>query len=90
MMLTRLTSVATLIETKQQSATTSFSTQILKFSRHSSSRHDARVESHTHAKNTIIKKTSPAKSNIFALNKTKNAYRLFSSDYWNWQTDKLV
>jgi len=32
LMLTRLTSVATLIDTKQQSATTSFSTQILKFS----------------------------------------------------------
>ena len=32
LMLTRLTSVATLIDTKQQSATTSISTQILKLS----------------------------------------------------------
>jgi len=32
LMLMRLTPVATLIDTKQQSATTSFSTQILKFS----------------------------------------------------------
>jgi len=31
LVLTRLTPVATLIETKQQSATTSFSTQILTF-----------------------------------------------------------
>jgi len=26
----------------------------------------------------------PAKSNIFALDKTENTYRLFSSDYQNW------
>jgi len=32
MMLTRLTPVATLIDTKQQSATTSFCTQIVTFS----------------------------------------------------------
>jgi len=32
MMLTRLNPVATLIDTKQQSATTSFNTQIVKFS----------------------------------------------------------
>ena len=50
LMLTRLTSVATLIDTKQQSATTSFSTQILTFSWHLCNRRDARVESHTHAK----------------------------------------
>jgi len=34
LMLTRLTPVATLIDTKQQSATTSFSTQIVTFSWH--------------------------------------------------------
>jgi len=33
------------------------------------------------AKRTIIRKELPAKSNIFALNKTENAYRLFSCDY---------
>jgi len=90
LMLTRLTSVATLIDTKQQSATTSFSTQILTFSWHLCNRRDARVESHTHAKTTVIRKKLPAKSNIFALNKTENTYKLFSSDYWSWQTVKLV
>jgi len=43
LMLTRLTLVATLIDTKQQSATTSFSTQIVTFSWHLCSRRDARV-----------------------------------------------
>jgi len=50
LILTRLTAVATLIDTKQQSATTSFSTQIVTFSCHLWNRRDARVESHTHAK----------------------------------------
>jgi len=36
------------------------------------------VYGHTHAKRTIIRKTLPAKSNIFALNKTENTCRLFS------------
>jgi len=72
--------VATLIDTKQQSATTSFSTQKVTFSWHLCNRRDARVESHTHAKRTIITKKLPAKSNTFALNKTENTYRLFSSD----------
>jgi len=79
LMLTRLTPVATLIDTKQQSANISFSTQIATFSRHLCNRRNARVESHTHAKRTIIRKKLPAKSNIFALNKTDNTYRLFSS-----------
>jgi len=46
LMLTRLTLVATLIDTKQQSATTSFSTQIVTFSWHLCSRRDARVVRH--------------------------------------------
>jgi len=50
LILTRLTPVATLIDTKKQLATTSFSTQIATFSCHLSNRRDARVESHTHAK----------------------------------------
>jgi len=50
LILTLLTPVATLIDTKQQSATTSFSTRIVTFSCHLWNRHDARVESHTHAK----------------------------------------
>ena len=37
-----------------------------------------------------MRKKSPAKSNIFTLNKTENTYRLFNSDYENWQTVKLV
>ena len=41
LMLTRLTSVATLTDTKEQSGTTSFSTQILTFSLHLRSRRDA-------------------------------------------------
>jgi len=41
LMVTRLTPVATLIDTKQQSGTTSFSTQILTFSLHLRSRRDA-------------------------------------------------
>ena len=81
LMLTRLTPVATLIDTKQQSATTSFNTQIVMFSWHLCNRRDARVESRTYPKRTIIRKKLPAKSNLFALNKTKNTYRLFSSDY---------
>jgi len=32
-------------------------------------------------KKTIIRKTLPAKSNIFVLNKTENTYKFFSSDY---------
>jgi len=72
LMLTRLAPVETLIDNKQQSATTSFSTQIVTFSWHLCNRRDARVESHTHAKRTIIRKTLPGKSNIFALNKTEN------------------
>jgi len=80
-MLKRLTPVATLIDTKQQSATSSFNMQIATFSWHLCNRRDARVESHTHDKRTIIRKKVPAKSNIFALNKTENTYRLFSSDY---------
>jgi len=47
-------------------------------------RRDARVESHTHAKRTIIRKKLPATSNIFALGKTENTYRLFSGDHQNW------
>jgi len=53
-------------------------------------RRDARVESYTHAKRTIIRKKSPAKSNISVLSKTENIYRLVNSDYENWQTVKLV
>jgi len=40
-MVTRLTPVATLIDTKEQSGTTGFSTQILTFSWHLRSRRDA-------------------------------------------------
>jgi len=43
LMLMRLTPVATLIDTKQQSATTSFSTHIVTFSWHLCNRRDARV-----------------------------------------------
>jgi len=89
-MVTRLAPVPTLIDTKQQSATTSFSTQIVTFSWHLCNRRDARVENHTHAKRTITRKKLPAKLNIFALKKTENTYRLFISDYWNWKTVKLV
>jgi len=32
-------------------------------------------------KETLIRKTLPAKSNIFVLNKTENTYRFSSSDY---------
>jgi len=71
LMLTRLTPVATLIDTKRQSATTRFSTQIVMFSWHLYNRRDARVESHTYAKRMIIRKKLPEKSNIFALNKTE-------------------
>jgi len=49
LMLMRLTPVATLIDTKQQSATTIFSTQIATFSWHLCNRRDARAESQTHA-----------------------------------------
>jgi len=85
LMLTRLTPVATLIDIKQQSATTSCSAQKLTFSWHLCSRHDARVKSHTIAKcqHTIIRKKLPSKSNtgLFALNKTENTYGLLSCDY---------
>jgi len=64
LILTRLTPVATLIDTKQHSVTNSFSTEIVTFSWHLCNRHDARVESHTHAKRTITRKQLPAKSNI--------------------------
>jgi len=67
--------------TKQQSATTSFSTQIVPFSWHLCNRRDAQAESPTHAKRTIVRKKLSAKTNIFALNKTENTYRLFNSDY---------
>jgi len=73
--------VVTLIDTKEQSAATSFSTQIVTLSWHLCNRRDARVESHTHAKRTIIRKKLQEKSKIFALNKTENIYWLFSSDY---------
>jgi len=43
LILTRLTPVATLIDNKQQSATTSFSTQVVTFSCHLWNRRDARV-----------------------------------------------
>jgi len=56
-MLTRLTPVATLTDTKQQSATTCFTMQIITFSWHLCNRRDARVESHTHAKRTILGKS---------------------------------
>ena len=81
LMLTRLTTVTTLIDTKQQSATTSFSTQIVTFSWHLCNRRDARVDSHTYAPRTIIRKKLPEKSNIFALNKTENSSTLFRNDY---------
>jgi len=74
LMLTSLIPVATSINTKQQSATTSFSTQIVTFSWHLCNRRDARVESHTNAKRTIIRKKLPAKSNIFALKINENTY----------------
>ena len=65
-MLTRLTPEATFNDTKQQSATTSFNTQIVAFSWYLDNRRDARVDSHTYAKRTIIRKKLPTKSNIFA------------------------
>jgi len=52
-MLTRLTPVAILIDTEQQSATSQFSTQIVTFTWHLCNRRDARVASHTHDKWTI-------------------------------------
>jgi len=61
LMLTRLIPEAILIDTKQPSATTSFSTQIITFSCHLCNRRDARAESHTHARRTIIRKKLPAK-----------------------------
>jgi len=70
LMLMRLNPVVTLIDTKQQSATASFSTQIVRFLLHLCNRRDARVEGHTNAIRTITRKTLPARSNIFALNKT--------------------
>jgi len=42
---------------------------------------DAPAESRTHPKRTIIRKKLPAKSNIFALNKTEKTYNVFSIDY---------
>jgi len=65
LMLTRLTPVATLIDIKQQSATTCFSPQTVTFSWHLCNRRDARVESHIHAKRTIIKKKLPAWNQIY-------------------------
>jgi len=53
-------------------------------------RRDARVESHSHAKRTIIREKLPATSNIFAWNKTENIYRLFSTDDENWKTVQLA
>jgi len=61
LMLTRLTPVATSIDTKQQSAAITFSTQIATFLWHLCDRRDARIESHTHAKRTIIRKKLPGK-----------------------------
>jgi len=81
LILTILTPVETLIDTKQQSATTSFSTQIETFSCHLWNRRDARVERHNHAKRNDCWKSLSAKSNIFALKKTENTSRFFSSDY---------
>jgi len=51
LMLTRLNPVATLIGTKQQSATTNFIMQIVTFSWQLCNRRDARVETHTMPKN---------------------------------------
>jgi len=51
LMFTRLTAVSTLIDTKQQLATISFSTQIATFSWHLCNRCDARVESFPSQKN---------------------------------------
>jgi len=75
-MLTRLAPVATLVDTTQQSGTTSVSKQTVTFSWHLCNRRDEPVESHphTHAKRTIIWKTLPAKSNKFAFNQTENTY----------------
>ena len=56
LMLTRLTPVVTLIDTKQQSVTTSCSTQMVTFSAHLCNRRDARAESHAHAKRTLLGK----------------------------------
>ena len=90
LILTRLSPIGNIIDTKRQSATISFSAQVVTFSWHLCNRRDARIGSHTHAKWTIIRKKFPAKSNIFALNKTENTYRLLSSDYQTWQKVKLV
>jgi len=56
-MLTRLTPVATSIDTKQQSATTSFSTQIVTFSWHLciGVMHE---QSYTHVKRRLLGKSS--------------------------------
>jgi len=54
LILTRLTPVATLIDTKQQSATTSFSTQIVAFSCHLWNRRD--VESYPCQKKRLLGK----------------------------------
>jgi len=56
LILTRLTPVATMIDTKQQSATTRFSKQIGTFSWHLCNRRDARVESHTNVKKRLLGK----------------------------------
>jgi len=70
--LTRLTPVATLIDTKQQSATTTFSTQVVTFSCHLCSRRDARVESHTHAKRTIIRKKVTREIKYICIEQNRN------------------
>jgi len=57
-MLTRLTPVATLTDTEQQSATTSFSTQKVTFSWHWCNRRDARVESYPCQKNYCQEKVT--------------------------------
>jgi len=82
-MLTRLTPMATLTDTKQQSATTSFSTQIERFRDICAMgvMHEYGVIPMSTVQRTIIRKKLPAKSNIFALNKIENIYSLFSSDY---------
>jgi len=51
--------LATLLNSKH--SRTSFSTQIVSFSRHLCSRRDARAGDHTYAKRTIIRKNLPAK-----------------------------
>jgi len=61
LMLTRLATWATLIDTQQQSAAITFSTQIATFLWQLCDRRDARIESHTHAKKTIVWNKLPGK-----------------------------